>query len=97
MNKKTFKKILYNFKKSDLDVDHGWEVYLRIFKLFRENKCEKTLDYLESVGSMDQNQRLEWRTKLAEMGIELTPSQVEDYILILSLAIFDYWESNNET
>jgi len=93
MNKKTFNKIIYNFKKSDLDVDHGWEVYLRILSLFKENKCEKTLDYLETVGSMNQKERLAWRTKLAEMGIELTPSQVEDYIFILSLAIVDYWES----
>jgi hypothetical protein len=93
MNKKTFNKIIHNFKKSDLDVDHGWEVYLRILGLFKANKCEKTLDYLETVGSMNQKERLAWRTKLAEMGIELTPSQVEDYIFILSLAIVDYWES----
>jgi formate dehydrogenase maturation protein FdhE len=93
MNKKTFKKILYSFKKSDLDIDRGWEVYLRILKLFKENKCEETYEYLEQVGSMDQKEKLQWRTKLAEMGIELTPSQVEDYIFILSLAIYDYWDS----
>jgi len=36
---------------------------------------------------------LEWRTRLAEMGMELTPAQVEDYIFVLSLAILRHWGS----
>jgi hypothetical protein len=42
---------------------------------------------------MNKKQMLEWRTRLAEMGMELTPDQVEDYIFVLSLAILKNWGS----
>ena len=50
------------------------------------------MDYLEKIGSMSRTEKLQWRTKLSELGIELTPDQVEDYIFILSLAILNSWK-----
>jgi formate dehydrogenase maturation protein FdhE len=91
MNKKKFKKIMHSFDKNEIDLEHAWEVYLRMLKLFKYSNGDETLEYLERLACMDQKQKLIWRNKLAEMGIELTPSQVDDYIFILSLAATAFW------
>ena len=68
-------------------------VYLNLTKLFRYSDKD-TVSYLEEIGSMTKEQKLKWRNSLASEGIELTPDQVDDYILILSLAITESWKSN---
>lgn len=86
MNKKTFVQIMENFSSHTIENDRAWKVYLDCIKLFK-NSDKDTVEYLENVGSMDQKQKLLWRTKIAEIGIELTPIEIDDYIFILSLAI----------
>jgi hypothetical protein len=49
-----------------------------------------TMDYLHDVINMGAGERLELRTRIAERGFELTPSQLDQYIFILILAIYDY-------
>jgi hypothetical protein len=93
MNKKRFNLVLYNFCKSDIDKDRAWTIYLNFLKLFKE-KNGVTIEYLEKIGCMNNSQKLIWRNKLAEKGIELTPDQVEDYVFILSLAITEFWKAH---
>ena len=92
MKQKEFNKIFYTYSKNELEKDTAWDVYLRFYKICKTGD-QDTIDYLERIGSMDKKQMLEWRTKLAEMGMELTPAQVEDYIFVLSLAILRHWGS----
>jgi|TARA_R110000824_G_scaffold285481_1_gene473666 hypothetical protein len=49
-----------------------------------------TMDYLHDVINMSSDERLELRTRIAERGFELTPNQLDQYIFILVLAIYDY-------
>lgn len=92
MKQKEFNKIFYTYSKNELEEATAWDVYLRFYKICKTGD-QDTIDYLERIGSMDKKQMLEWRTRLAEMGMELTPAQVEDYIFVLSLAILKHWGS----
>lgn len=42
---------------------------------------------LEEMPSMDTRERLLWRTALSEMGHELTPLQVDQYISIVEMVL----------
>jgi|TARA_B100000085_G_scaffold16821_1_gene14537 hypothetical protein len=93
MKQKTFTQLLYRHSKNTLEIENAWMVYLNLTKLFRDSDKD-TVSYLEEIGSMTKEQKLKWRNSLASEGIELTPDQVDDYILILSLAITESWKSN---
>lgn len=93
MKQKTFTQLLYRHSKNTLETENAWMVYLNLTKLFRDSDKD-TVSYLEEIGSMTKEQKLQWRNSLASEGIELTPDQVDDYILILSLAITECWKSN---
>ena len=47
------------------------------------NEAEPVVDALLN---MDTEDRLIWRTELAEKGYEMTPMQVDQYMYILELA-----------
>ena len=42
---------------------------------------------LEALPKMSPKKRLLWRESLAEQGIEMTPTQVDQYISIIELAL----------
>jgi hypothetical protein len=92
MKQKEFNKLFYTYSKNQLEEDKAWDTYLKFYNICK-NGDKDTIDYLEKIGSMNKKQMLEWRTRLAEMGMELTPDQVEDYIFVLSLAILKNWGS----
>lgn len=93
MKQKTFNNLLYRHSKNTLELEKSWMVYLNLVKLFKYSDKD-TVSYLEEIGSMTKQQKLKWRNSLASEGMELTPDQVDDYILILSLAITECWKSN---
>lgn len=93
MKQKTFTRLLYTHSKNTLKSEDAWIVYLNLVKLFKDSDKD-TVSYLEEIGSMTKRQKLKWRNSLASEGTELTPDQVDDYILILSLAITECWKSN---
>jgi hypothetical protein len=94
MKRKTFLSILYKHSKNTIEPEKAWGVYLNLYKLFKDNDKD-TIIYLEEIGSMSKREKLKWRNRLASEGLELTPDQVDDYILILSLAITERWKSKN--
>mgnify|MGYP003118968369 CR=1 FL=1 len=69
--------------------DSAWETYIKFYKLCLENDND-TMDYLHEVVNMNHIQRLALRNNIAEKGYELTPSQLDQYIFLLLLAIYDY-------
>ena len=42
---------------------------------------------MEALPLLDKRRRLRWRENMAEQGIEMTPTQVDQYISILELAM----------
>jgi len=86
MNKKTFIRILNNYGNSSINSETAWEIYLRCVKNFK-NSDKDNIEYLKKIGSMSSREKLIWRNKLAESGIEITPNEINDYILIISLVI----------
>ena len=70
---------------SSTNMDDAYDTYLDLV-----NQVEQTNDaekHMNQMISMDKNERLIWRTCLAVEGIEMTPSQVDEYIVILELAL----------
>ena len=63
--------------------------YNNFYKLCLDSD-KGTMDYLHDVINMRLNERLELRGRIAERGFELTPNQLDQYIFILVLAIYDY-------
>jgi hypothetical protein len=63
--------------------------YNNFYKLCLDSD-KSTMDYLHDVINMCLSERLELRSRIAERGFELTPNQLDQYIFILVLAIYDY-------
>ena len=78
--------ILSSCYNNTINYDSAWDIYQNVYLLCQEND-DATLQYLHDLCAMDKSCRLEWRTNLAEKGFELTPSQVNQYILIVGLAL----------
>ena len=70
---------------SATNMDDAYETYLDLVnQVEHTDTAEK---HMNQMISMDKNERLRWRMCLAEEGIEMTPSQVDEYIVILELAL----------
>tara|TARA_R110000824_G_scaffold62141_1_gene164754 strand:+ start:4723 stop:4881 length:159 start_codon:yes stop_codon:yes gene_type:complete len=47
------------------------------------------MEYMHGVISMGAEERLRLRSRIAEKGFELTPNQLDQYIFLLFLAIYN--------
>ena len=87
MNKEQFTHILNSEAEEQgwwfIPVEDSWELYEEA----RENPNEYPPEVLKSLIEMDREDRLIWRTELAERGYEMTPMQVDQYIFIIQTAI----------
>ena len=70
---------------SATDIDDAYDTYIDLIQQLDEN--DSSLEYMVRMVSMNSEERLQWRMCLAEEGIEMTPSQVDEYVVILELAI----------
>ena len=91
MKKKEFNKVFYAWAKSNLEQEKAWDAYLKFSSLAKERDSDM-MEYLERLASLSKEGLLQWRTRLSEKGVELTPDQVTDYVFIISLAIMDTWD-----
>lgn len=91
MNKKKFNNIMTTHGNSTINSETAWEIYLKCVKAFK-NSDKNSVEYLKKIGSMTPKEKLAWRTQLAESGIEITPSEIDDYILIVSLVVMKNFE-----
>ena len=48
---------------------------------------EATVEFMYNICNMTKKDMLRWRTRLAEKGFELTPNEIEQYILIAALVM----------
>ena len=70
---------------STIDMDDAYDTYLDLIKQIDKN--DSTAEHMARMITMNRKERLRWRMCLAEEGIEMTPSQVDEYVVILEMAL----------
>ena len=70
----------------DIDVIEAWETYNETMMTISTGG-DMDIEVLHMLPTLDYEQRLLWRTRLAEQGYEMTPTQVDQYISIVELAL----------
>ena len=70
---------------SATNMDDAYDTYLDLVNQVEQTDTAEK--HMNQMISMDKDERLHWRICLAEEGIEMTPSQVDEYIVILGLAL----------
>ena len=88
MNKIEFTKALSAMTDSltKTDVEDAWDTYQDLVEQLSESEGIAG-DQMAQLTEMNTKERLYWRTCLSEEGVELTPSQVDDYLMIVELAL----------
>ena len=93
MNKNNFTELFNSVREETLDdsrnsttdLNDAYDTFLDLTKQIKET--DDACEYMERMSEMDQQERLRWRMCLADEGIEMTPSQVDEYIILLDLVI----------
>ena len=70
---------------STVDMDDAYDTYLDLVKQI--DRDDSTAEHMARMIGMNREERLRWRMCLAEEGIEMTPSQVDEYVVILEMAL----------
>ena len=86
MDKKIFIETMIDLWGKDFNFSEGWDIYNELSNDGDDVECSKR-ELMEALPQMNKNERLLWRTQLAEQGYELTPTQVDQYISIIELII----------
>lgn len=86
---------LINTVKSIYDWPISDEKIVEVYNNFKDiikNGDEETVDFMESVIKFDKKQRMQYRNYLASIGYELRPNELDQYILLLIIAMLDMIE-----
>ena len=68
------------------DIDDAFETYNDLMDQL-DNEGDDALVQMVMMQGMTKPERLKWRMCLAEEGIEMTPRQVDEYLIILGMAL----------
>jgi len=80
--------LLEAFYSDAIESEDAWRTYNNFYQICSEGD-QDTIDYLHKVIDMEREARLLLRNRIAERGFELTPNQLDQYIFLLFLAIYD--------
>jgi len=80
---------LYN---DTIESDSAWKTYQNFYDIC-SNGDQPTIEYMHGVVSMVTEERLRLRSRISERGFELTPNQLNQYIFLLFLAIYNMEKS----
>jgi len=87
MKRKKLSEILDAFYSDDaISIDTAWDIYLNFLKLYK-SADEDTIQYMHKLSTMTTKEILGWRHEIAERGYELTPNEVEQYVLIIAIVL----------
>ena len=86
MDKKLLFDLLDNAYEEAIDIDKAWSLYNNFDELCINGDLT-TIIYVYKICMMGKRDRLLWRTRLAELGFELTPNEVDQYLLILTIVL----------
>ena len=87
--------VLGTERNSTTNEDDAYDTFLDLTKQITENG-ETALLMMERMSGMNTREKLRWRMCLAENGIEMTPTQVDEYIILLELALAFSMDDNKE-
>lgn len=87
-NKKDLSKLLNISYENPIDENLAISSYER-FEEFISCADQETIQYFTKIISLDSFELLELREKIAEIGYELTPDQMSQYIFILLTCLTD--------
>lgn len=71
-----------------IGVDRAWDSFVK-FKEYISSGDKDTIKYFMDLVTKDYTDILKLRTSIAEIGYELTPSELSQYIFILTLSMLD--------
>ena len=86
MDKEILHEMLSSAYEDTIDINQAWNLYENFDELCI-NGDFSTILYLYKVCMMSKKEKLKWRMKLAELGFELTPNEVDQYLLILTIVL----------
>jgi len=69
-----------------IDIDRAWGLYESFDDLCVQGDFT-TILYVYKICMMGKVEKLRWRMRLAELGFELTPNEVDQYLLILTIVL----------
>ena len=68
------------------DYSDAYETYVDLYEQIKSGN-DFALTQMNRMSTMNESERLKWRMCLAEEGIEMTPRQVDEYIVLLEIAL----------
>ena len=86
MDKEIFLDTMRDLWGDEIDLQEAWETYNDIM-ITKEMGNNTDIRIMESLTIKTAQERLYWREKMAEQGIEMTPMQVDQYISIIEYAM----------
>ncbi len=86
MDKEIFLDTMRDLWGDEIDLQEAWETYNDIM-ITREMGNNTDIRIMESLTIKTEQERLYWREKMAEQGIEMTHIQVDQYISIIEYAM----------
>lgn len=84
MDRKIFKETILQLWE-DIDIIEAWDTYNETMESIERGVEE--VELLSMLSDLNKEQRLIWRTELAERGYEMTPIQIDQYISIVEIAL----------
>ena len=91
MEKITLLQILGGVYKRTINEESAWAAYNNFIDLFLDGD-PATTNYLCTICELSRRERLLLRQKMAEHGFELTPHELNQYILLILVALTEYIE-----
>ena len=94
MDKNTFISLFVELKEecignnpnSETDMDDAYSTYTDLVEQIKSGN-DFAITQMNRMSEMTPRERLKWRMCLAEEGIEMTPRQVDEYIVLLEIAL----------
>ena len=95
MKSQQLSSLLEAFYSDGIESEDAWKTYNNFYQICSEGD-QDTIDYLHKVIDMKREARLLLRNRISEKGFELTPNQLDQYIFLLFLAIYDYIDDGHD-
>ena len=87
MSRSSFNDIMQQlWKMQPEELSDAWDTYKDAIDTLNYGS-KINIEVMEALPLLDRDRRLRWRENMAEQGIEMTPTQVDQYISILELAM----------
>ena len=86
MDKELLHDLLTSSYEDTIDIEKAWNLYNNFDDLCVHGDFT-TIIYMYKICTMSRQEKLRWRTRVAELGFELTPNEVDQYLLILTIVL----------